>query len=186
MTAMTCNCSEAWSATQSEILQSCESCHGAGGDSQVTTTPRLNGQQAEYLVERLKKFSDVTRTNPHTKVEMFNELSAASDAAKASVAAYFTGQPPTGPRPGARAAEGRQIYENGNTAENVIACNLCHGAQGEGHNAAPRIAGQHADYLKAQLVLFNLKFREHAVMNANTKTMTQNTIDALTSYLANE
>ncbi|HWU54032.1 MAG TPA: c-type cytochrome [Rhizomicrobium sp.] len=178
--------SQAWSATQPEILQSCESCHGKGGDSQTATTPRLNGLQAEYITSRLKKLSDETRTSPHTKVGMFKELSAASDATRSAIAMYFASQRPTDPKPGARAAEGKRIYENGNAAENVIACNQCHGAQGEGHDGAPRIAGQHADYLKAQLQLFNLKFRDHVTMSPNTKTMSKNTMEALASYLAND
>jgi len=179
--------SKAWSATQAEMRQSCERCHGARGDSQVTTTPRLNGQQAGYIVDRLKKLSGDTRTNPHAKIGMFKELAAAdSDAARLSIANYFSRQTPTSPKPGTRAAEGKQIFENGSPAENVIACNQCHGAQGEGHDATPRIAGQHADYLKAQLGLFNLKFREHVLMNPNTKTMTEKTMDALVSYLAND
>jgi cytochrome c553 len=178
--------SPAWSAAQTEILESCKSCHGANGDSQVTSTPRLNGQQAGYIVDRLKKLSSATQNNPHAKIGMFKELSAASDATRISIARYFAGQPPTSPAPRADAAEGKRIYENGSTVENIIACNQCHGAQGEGHDATPRIAGQHADYLKAQLRLFNLKFREHTLMNPNTKTMTEKTMAALTSYLAND
>jgi cytochrome c553 len=174
------------SATQSDVLKSCQSCHGAGGNSEVTSTPRLNGQQAGYIVARLKALSDVTRTNPHAQIGMFRELSSESDATRTSVANYFAGQPPTGPKPAARAAEGRLIYESGNTADNVVACKLCHGAQGEGHDATPRIAGQHADYLMAQLRLFNIKFRKHVLMNPNTKTMTGDTMEALTSYLAND
>lgn len=116
---------------------------------------------------------------------MFKELSAQSDATRVSIARYFASQTPTSPEPSVRAAEGKRIYENGIAEENVIACNQCHGAQGEGHDATPRIAGQHADYLKAQLRLFNIKFREHTLMNPNTKTMTGRTMDALTSYLAN-
>jgi cytochrome c553 len=178
--------SNARSATQSEMLQGCERCHGARGDSQVTTTPRLNGQQAGYIVVRLKELLSETRTNPHVKIGMLKELATQSDATRLSIANYFSGQTPTSPKPGTRAAEGKQIFENGSPAENVIACNQCHGAQGEGHDATPRIAGQHADYLKAQLGLFNLKFREHVLMNPNTKTMTEKTMDALVSYLAND
>jgi cytochrome c553 len=178
------NGSETRPAKQSDVLQSCQGCHGVGGDSEVTSTPRLNGQQAEYIVARLKKLSDATRTNPHAKIGMFKDLSAENDATRASIAKYFADQPPTSPKPGARAAEGKIIYENGIAAENVIACKLCHGAQGEGHAATPRIAGQHADYLRAQLRLFNIKFREHVLMNPNTKTMTGNTMEALTSYLS--
>ena len=184
--AMAQNSSDARSASQSEMLQSCQSCHGAGGNSEVTSTPRLNGQQEEYIVDRLKKFSDVTKNNPHANFGMFKELSTQSDATRVSIAKYFAGQPPTSPKPGARAAEGKQIYENGSVADNVISCKLCHGAQGEGHSATPRIAGQHADYLKAQLRLFSIKFRAHVLMTPNTKTMTGNTMEALASYLAND
>jgi cytochrome c553 len=180
------NSSEDRSAAQSEVLQRCQSCHGAGGDSEVTSTPRLNGQQEHYIVVRLKKLSDVTRNNPHAKIGMFKELSAGNDATRVSIAKYFSGQSPTMPKSGAQAVAGKLIYENGIAAENVIACKLCHGAQGEGHDLAPRIAGQHADYLRAQLRLFSIKFREHILMKPNTKTMTANTMNALTSFLAND
>jgi cytochrome c553 len=171
---------------QSDMLKSCQSCHGPDGDSKVTTTPRLNAQQAGYIVERLKKLSEVTPPNAHAKLAMFKELSAQNKASTTAIANYFASRPPTKPEPGARSAEGKLIFEKGSAADNVIACTLCHGAQGEGHDATPRIAGQHADYLKSQLRLFNMKFREHVLMNPNTKTMTENTMDALTSYLAND
>jgi cytochrome c553 len=171
---------------QSKVLKSCQSCHGPDGDSKVTTTPRLNGQQAGYIVDRLKKLSDVSQSNPHTKLAMFKELSVESGSSRLAIANYFASRPPTSPEPGARSAEGKLIFEKGSATENVIACTLCHGPKGEGHDATPRIAGQHADYLKSQLRLFNMKFREHVLMNPNTKTMTENTMDALTSYLAND
>jgi cytochrome c553 len=173
-------------SAQPQAVQTCQGCHGPGGDSQLTTTPRLNAQQAQYLADRLKKLSAATQTNPHARIGMFKDLSAQSDATRASVAAYFAGQAPTAPSPGARAEEGRRIYEKGSAADNVIGCGQCHGAQGEGHGVTPRIAGQHADYLKAQLRLFNLKFREHILMNRNAKTMSDDTMDALVSYLAND
>ena len=173
-------------AGQPEVVQSCQNCHGPDGDSKVTTTPRLNGQQAGYIIDRLKKLSDATRPNEHTKLAMFKELSGQDEASRMAIANYFASRPPTSPKPGARSAEGKLIFEKGRAADNVIACTLCHGAQGEGHDATPRIAGQHADYLKSQLRLFNMKFREHVLMNPNTNTMSENTMDALTSYLAND
>lgn len=179
------NSPEANPPAQSEVLESCQSCHGTGGNSEVTSTPRLNGQQEEYLVERLKKLAHATR-NPHAKIEMFKVPSTQGDATRASIAKYFANQAPTSPKSGARSAEGKRIYENGIAAENVIACKSCHGAQGVGHDATPRLAGQHADYLKAQLRLFSVKFRKHILMHPNTKTMTGITMDAFTSYLAND
>jgi len=184
--ALAQNSLDAKPTSQTEVLRICESCHGAGGNSEVTSTPRLNGQQAEYIVKRVKVLSSAARSNPHTKIEMFKGPSAQSDATIVSIAKYFASQPPTNPKPGVQAAAGRYIYENGIAKENVIACKLCHGAQGEGHDATPRLAGQHADYLNAQLRLFNIKFREHVLMNPNTKAMTKKSMDALASYLAND
>jgi cytochrome c553 len=177
--------SEARAATQTEIVQNCESCHGARGDSKVSTTPRLNGQQPTYIVERLKNLSAMTKS-PHTKVGMFKELAQRDSATVKSIANYFSSQAPTPSRPGPHAAEGQQIFEHGSRAENVIGCSQCHGPRGEGHNIAPRLSGQHADYLMAQLQLFNLKFRKHVLMNPNTKTIRRDTMEALTSYLAND
>jgi cytochrome c553 len=174
------------SATQSEVLQTCQRCHGLDGNSEATSTPRLNGQSAKYIADRVKKLFDSTRPNPHAKIGMFKELSSQSDATRTLVAQYFASQPPTAPKPGARAAEGKFIYEQGLAADNVIACKSCHGPRGEGHDATPRIAGQHADYLKAQFRLFGINFRDHVLMGPNTKTMTESTAEALTSYLAND
>jgi cytochrome c553 len=135
---------------------------------------------------RLEKFSNATRNNPHLKLGMFKEQPSQSNDTRMSVAKYFGEQSATMPKGGIRAAEGKRIYENGLAAENVVACSLCHGPNGEGHNTAPRIAGQHADYLTAQLQLFNIKFREHVLMNPNTEKMSRNTMGALISYLAND
>lgn len=152
----------------------------------MNTTPRLNGQQAGYILDRWKKLSEETQKNAHAKIGMFQSPAAVSDADRLSIAHYFSSQPPTSPKAGARAAEGRLIFEKGSKADNVIACNQCHGPQGQGHDITPRIAGQHAGYLKAQLRLFNLKFRDHVLMKPNTKTMTENTMDALIAYLASD
>lgn len=168
-------------ATLPPGAQSCEGCHGPGGDSKVSTTPRLNGQKAEYISARLKALS--TQSNRHAQIDMLKALPGQSAGA---IAQYFASQPSTAPKPGARAEEGKRIYEKGAAADNVIACNQCHGAGGEGHDAVPRLAGQHADYLKAQLRLFSMKFRDHVLMHPNTKTMSASTMDALTAYLAND
>src|SRR3954462_12021796 len=125
-------------------VQSCESCHGPGGDSKVSTTPRLNGQQAGYIRARLKALTS-GQSNPHAQIDILKPLSGQSQTARTAIAQYFARQPPSAPRPGARAAEGKQIYEKGAAADNVIACNQCHGAGGEGHDGVPRLAGQHAD-----------------------------------------
>lgn len=79
---------------------------------------------------------------------------------------------------------GRQIYENGIVAQNIPACQACHGPRGEGKGAIPRLAGQHADYLKTQMWVFSFQLRENDIMHPNTKNMRGDQIDALASYLA--
>jgi cytochrome c553 len=119
------------------------------------------------MLDRLKTLCDMTRPNLHTSVKMLDPLPAASDVENASIAEHFARQPPTSPNPGPRAAEGKDIFERGVPVENVIACNLCHGAHGEGHNVAPRLAGQHAEYLRAQLIFFEHNIRRHGETNVN-------------------
>ena len=89
-----------------DVIKSCESCHGAGGNSTVASTPRLNGQQEAYIVARLKDFLDITRETPHATYNMWQVVSNLSDDTRTAVARYFAGQPPAEPSPGAQAAAG--------------------------------------------------------------------------------
>jgi cytochrome c553 len=75
---------------------------------------------------------------------------------------------------------------NGVDVQNIPACQACHGDHGEGNSVIPRLAGQHAYYLKSQLEAFRSTLRENDVMHANTKDMTNSQIEALVSYLAND
>lgn len=165
----------------------CQNCHGPGGNSVVATFPRLNGQQADYMGVQLKSFRAHTRSDPHAMAYMWGMASQLDDQLIAGLARYFALQPPTPPQSGgALAAEGQKIYEGGAPADGVPPCQACHGAHGEGNGVVPRIAGQHADYLKKQLEAFRSTLRENAVMHANTANMTDREIEAIVSYLAND
>jgi len=165
----------------------CQNCHGAGGNSVVATFPRLNGQQADYIAAQLKSFRSHSRADPHAVAYMWGMASQLDDAMIDALAKYFAAQPPTPPQSGgALAAEGQKIYESGAPADGVPPCQACHGAHGEGNAIIPRIAGQHADYLKKQLEAFRSTLRDNAVMHANTANMTDREIEALVSYLAND
>ena len=167
-----------------QAVQACQVCHGSQGNSVVPSTPRLNGQQAGYILARLRDFLDVTRETPHATYAMWQTVQNLSEAEKSEIANYYARQTPTAPVPGSSASAGRQIYENGVAAQNIPACQSCHGARGEGKGAIPRLAGQHADYLKTQMWVFSFQLRENDVMHPNTKDMRGDQIDALASYLA--
>jgi len=173
-------------AASPDLIKSCEACHGPGGNSTVSTTPRLNGQHAEYIVARLKDFLDVTRETPHASYNMWVVVTNLQDSARSAIAAYFARQTPAQPKPGSQASLGKQIYENGVSVQGIPACAGCHGPQGEGQGAVPRLAGQHADYLKTQLWVFSFQLRENNVMHPNTNKIHGDQVDALASYLAGD
>ena len=172
---------------ESTATHTCQNCHGAHGNSTSATFPRLNGQQADYIETQLKNFRSHSRTDPHARAYMWGMASQLDDALIAGLAKYYAGQSPTQPQSGGElAAQGKKIYLEGVPAEAIPPCQACHGEHGEGNAAFPRLAGQHADYLRKQLEAFRSTLRESDVMHANTKDMTNHQIEAVVSYLANE
>jgi cytochrome c553 len=165
-------------------VKTCEGCHGSKGDSAGPSTPRLNGQKLEYIIARLQDFLDSTREAPHASY-MVREMKNLPDSSKAEIAEYFANQIPTEPSPTSQESSGQHIFESGYPAANIPACESCHGAHGEGRGVIPRLAGQHADYLRNQLWTFSLRLRQNNVMHANIMQMSSGQIDALVTYLAN-
>jgi cytochrome c553 len=174
-------------AAENMVTNVCQNCHGPHGDSVSSTFPRLNGQQADYIVSQLKNFREHSRADPHARAYMWGMASQLDDATIDALAKYFAAQTPAKPQSGgALAAEGKDVFMKGAPAQNVPACQDCHGEHGDGNSVIPRLAGQHADYLKGQLEAFRSTLRESDVMHANTKDMTDRQIEALVSYLAND
>ncbi len=169
------------------VTRVCQNCHGRDGNSTSGTFPRLNGQQADYIAAQLKKFRSHSRGDPHAMAYMWGMSAQLDDATITAIAKYLASRKPTPPQTGGTlAAEGKAIYVNGVDAQNIPPCAACHGDHGEGDGEIPRLAGQHADYLKIQLEDFRSLLRNNEIMHANTKEMTDRQIEAVVSYLANE
>jgi len=49
---------------------------------------------------------------------------------------------------------GRDVFEHGVPAKEIPPCATCHGDHGQGNAGFPRLAGQHADYVVKQLLVF--------------------------------
>ena len=174
-------------AGQKVVASVCQNCHGLDGNSTSATFPRLNGQQEEYIAAQLKAFRDHSRADPHAMAYMWGMAARLDDATIASIANFLAAQSKTAAQTGgALAQQGRQIYVNGDAAHNIPACGACHGANAEGNGPIPRLAGQHADYLRKQLENFRSLLRNNDVMHANTQDMTDSQIEAVVSYLAND
>jgi cytochrome c553 len=174
-------------AALNKVTTVCQTCHGPKGNSVSATFPRLNGQQAAYIVAQIKNFRQHSRSDPHAMAYMWGMASQLDDALVADIAKYYASQKPTPPQAGATlAAEGKKIFTDGVPDHGIPPCAACHGDHGEGADDTPRIAGQHADYLKHQLEDFRSQLRENPVMHANTQKMTDSEIEALVSFLAND
>jgi len=141
----------------------CAGCHGADGNSPAPTAPKLIGQNEKYLINQLKDF--VTPPEKGGRVApVMNGMAATitSDQDRADIAAYFASQKaPVVAAPAVSAddlAIGERIYRGGNETSGVPACIGCHAPKGTGNAGAgwPRLAGQHADYISAQLQAFRM------------------------------
>ncbi len=171
-------------AMPAKVAATCQSCHGATGDSASRDVPRLNGQQAAYIQSRLRDFLDPTKEDPHATKTMWGVVSNLDRASFAEIASYFASQPATRPSPRARSAgEGAKIFAHG--ASGVPACQACHGAAGQG-GSAPRLAGQHGEYLTNQLERLQLGIRYSSTMHPTLKAITDAQMKAIVAYLAND
>ncbi len=169
-----------------KLVAPCESCHGPGGNSTTPSVPRLNGQQAAYLWERLSSFRNPNTQTPNAIHHMWDTATNIRPDQINSIGWYFASQAPTAARSSGRSTvSGKKIYmEGAGTA--VPACSRCHGTEGQGSGAVPRLAGQHGDYLSAQLQSFNVRTRYHDKMDNNAGAMSQDQIKAVSDYLAGD
>jgi cytochrome c553 len=107
-----------------------------------------------------------------------------------SLAAYYAGQKlnPAVATDKDLAALGQKIWRGGIAASNVPACAGCHGPAGAGIPAQyPRLSGQFAEYLAAQLKAFKEGARANdpnGMMRGVAARMTEREIQAVSQYAA--
>jgi cytochrome c553 len=171
--------------------QVCASCHGPKGDSISPAFPKLAGQRPEYLENQLKAFRDRTRADPMAQAYMWGMTSQLSDDSIKKLAAFYSGQKPAPGKAGdpKLAQRGKTIYEGGIPSAKVQACTACHGANAEGNAIFPRLAGQHAEYLVKQLVLFKSSMREGGnapIMHNVSIGMTFEQMEGVAAYAASK
>lgn len=131
----------------------CVACHAADGNSTIPANPKLAGQHADYLAKQLREFKSGVRNN----AVMMGMASALSDDDVRNVAAWFESQTQKGDQ--AKNNDtiefGQKLFRGGDLKKGLPACAGCHGPAGAGIPAQyPRIGGQFADYIEAQLKAF--------------------------------
>lgn len=165
----------------------CAACHGADGNSELGSNPKLAGQNARYL---LKQMTDIKEGN-RTVALMTGLLDNMSEQDLEDIAAYYAEQEKTiqGADP-ALVELGSSIYRGGIADLGVAACTACHGPAGDGVAQAgfPAVSGQHAEYTMTQLKAFRAGERtndgDSSPMRSVTERLTDREIEALASYMA--
>jgi cytochrome c553 len=81
---------------------------------------------------------------------------------------------------------GEKIYRGGIAERSVPSCSGCHGPSGAGiPSQYPRLAGQHADYVDAQLAAFRSGARHNnPVMTGVAAKLNDREIKAVADYVA--
>lgn len=167
--------------------QVCSNCHGIDGNSTSPNFPKLAGQQEAYFIAQLKGFRSHGRYDPEGFEYMWGISRGLTDEQIKGLAAYFAQQTPA-PNPpihSERISAGKEIFEKGVPSQNIPACMVCHGPQGQGNATFPRIADQHADYIIKQLQVFQRTEErpEGAVMKQITHSLTDENMQAVAAYL---
>jgi cytochrome c553 len=137
--------------------QVCSNCHGVTGNAVSPNFPNLAGQVETYLIAQLTFFRSHDRRDPAGFEYMWGISRALTDDQIKGLANYFASQKPMRqPVEGSpsQIEAGKAIFEHGVSEKKTPACSGCHGAEGQGNAAFPRIAGQHADYVVKQLMVF--------------------------------
>jgi cytochrome c553 len=168
--------------------QVCSNCHGLTGNATSPNFPNLAGQMEAYFIAQLHGFKSHGRQDPAGFEYMWGLSRSLTDDQIKGLAAYFAAQKPARqPIEGAasRIEAGKAIFANGLSAKNVPACSSCHGAEGQGNGAFPRIAGQHADYVVKQLVVFQRTDErpEGGVMKVVAHELTRQDIENVAAYV---
>ena len=177
---------------------SCVACHGNDGNSPNPLFPKLAGLGEKYLFKQLQDIQSKKRDI----AQMTGLLDGMTPQDLRDIAAYYNSQKMQ--ISGAKTIEvqvnsgikvdglelGERIFRAGNHESGVPACTGCHSPRGLGNEPAgyPRLSGQYAEYVEAQLKSFRSGDRtndgDSQVMRQVAKYMSDAEIIAVANYIA--
>lgn len=162
----------------------CSGCHAADGNSAIPGNPKLSQQHPEYLVKQLQEYKSGKRAN----AIMQGIAAGLSDDDMRNISYWVASKKA---KPGfatdkALASVGERIYRGGIAERGITACAGCHSPNGAGIPAQnPRLGGQHAEYVAAQLTYFRDGIRKNNLqMTQVAARLNDREIKALADYVA--
>ena len=169
---------------EASFAGACAACHGADGNSGTSVNPILAQQHPQYLVKQLQEFKSGKRAN----AVMSGMAATLSDEDMKNVAYWLHSKTakPGFAKDKELVALGERIYRGGIADRQVAACAGCHSPNGAGIPAQyPRLGGQHADYLSAQLSGFRDGLRKNNLqMSQVAAKLNDREIKAVSDYIA--
>ena len=131
--------------------------------------PNLAGQQSAYIILQLDAFRGHARGDPNAQAYMWGMASQLSDDTIKALADYYAAQkaPPGEAGDPALLAEGQKHLHAGDFDAGRAGLRGVPRAECRRRGCVPALAGQHADYLVAQLVGFQSGIRANAPIMAN-------------------
>ncbi|SEL55470.1 c-type cytochrome [Nitrosovibrio tenuis] len=176
---------------QQIATQVCAGCHNPDGNSVIPTNPSLAGQHAEYITKQLENFKSQEGKPPERASPIMGAMVAPLSAEDMkNLGAYYAQQvpKPVGAKDKPLAEQGEKIYRGGNLETGVPACAGCHSPNGVGIPPSyPRIAGQHGEYVLAQLRAFRTEERTkdpNNVMHMIASRMSEREMRTVSEFIA--
>lgn len=166
-------------------IATCTRCHGIdGAGGGAGAFPRLAGQNERYLLETLQDYADGTRQSGI----MQPAAAALTNDQKQWIARYYAAADAPTPKVNG-AAGGAALAREGAPDDGIAACAACHPVDAAAALPQyPKIAGQHAWYLRQQLRLWRDGKRRNSplseIMTAAVRGLDDAQIDAVAGYYA--
>lgn len=161
----------------------CARCHGFDGAADGSGAfPKLTGQSSEYLENELRAYISGNRKNalmqPIARGLNDAEIKAVAQYYALAHATYF----PPAAQPPELVARGQQLAKEGDPTANVLACETCHGPNGQGNAAIPYLAGQYRQYAAFQFQMYRQGFRKSDLMVDLARNMREQDVAAVSAY----
>ena len=173
-----------WRRAEEIVQGKCFICHGADGESSSPVFPRLAGQHAGYVARQLADYKSRQAQEQHHAADgrgpVARRLQGAGRVFRGAQAAGTRGRRPrTGPDGALHLPARQPVLRRGRLR-------TCHGANGDGTETLPRLAGQHAQYTENQLKAFNKRERtnDNAVMHGIAGKLTELELKAVAAYIS--
>ena len=173
-------------AAEAIAKQQCAACHGEDGNSMVPTFPNLAGQVEGYIVDQLEKM----KSGERQVAEMTAFVANLTSEDIKNLGAYYASQnakQASVPESDLEAAErGERLFRGGSKDMQIASCMGCHAPNGHGvPQMFPRVANQHRDYLKKQLLAYKSGQRKSVggIMNDIAFRLSEQQIDDVSAYM---